>query len=166
MVLYAFLLLLLPPQSEVGPRRHIGRQDESRYRNSVLCVWSQARSALQRREPFKQEAGDHPVTPPHLASAPTRGRHNGRDSLVGRVHFGAGKGTTCYPWESSSVSWDSSGTGGWIHRALHVGEVCSDPTLVVFAPSLLSSIAFSGILLWMHTLAETGGEAENCTTSS
>ena len=86
MVLYAFLLLLLlPPQLEVGPRRHIGRQDESRDRNSVLCVWSQARSALQRREPFKQEAGDHPVTPPHL-------RHNGRDSLVGRVHtLGQGK---------------------------------------------------------------------------
>ena len=96
MVLYAFLLLLLlPPQLEVGPRRHIGRQDESRYRNSVLCVWSQARSALQKREPFKQEAGNHPVTPPHLASAPaglTRGRHNGRDSLVGRVHtLGQGK---------------------------------------------------------------------------
>ena len=85
---------------------------------------------------------------------------------MGRAHFGAGKGTTCYPWESSSVSWDSSGTGRWIHRALRVGEVCSDPTLVVFAPSLLSSIAFSGILLWMHTLAEAGGEAGNCTTSS
>ena len=64
------------------------------------------------------------------------------------------------------MSWDSSGTGRWIHRALHVGEVCSDPTLVVFAPSLLSSIAFSGILLWMRTLAGTGGDARNYTTSS